>query len=106
MGPSYGTLTAVHAERRKSRIATAELICRSIGWGVRVTAETGIYEGETVRREDSDLPPPERGRVGEGVAGGKNRESADPHPNSERGREPLGEVAPLLIALDAAQRWA
>jgi hypothetical protein len=25
--------------------------------------------------------PLKRGRVGEGVAGGKNRESEDPHPN-------------------------
>jgi hypothetical protein len=34
------------------------------------------------------LPSPKRGRVGEGVAGGKNRESADPHPNPppEEGR--------------------
>jgi hypothetical protein len=28
-----------------------------------------------------ELPPPERGRVGVGVAGGKNRESEDPLPN-------------------------
>ena len=35
------------------------------------------------------LPPPERGRAGEGVAGDTNGESADPHPNPPpfRGRE-------------------
>jgi adenosylcobinamide-GDP ribazoletransferase len=41
------------------------------------------------------LPPPERGRVGEGVAGGKNRASEDPHPSPPpfRGREHAGYAA-------------
>ena len=44
------------------------------------------------------LPPPERGRVGEGVAGGKIRESEDPHPNpppEEGGGSALGRVLAL-----------
>jgi hypothetical protein len=60
-------------------------------WFAVMDARADAAAGESARQQASEpaalLPPPERGRVGEGVAGGTDKaavtrgESEDPHPN-------------------------
>jgi tripartite-type tricarboxylate transporter receptor subunit TctC len=60
------------------------------------------HVGWAKTRSAALLPPPERGRVGEGVAGGMGGESADPHPNPPPEEGGGGQLRGLSYALVAA----